>query len=93
MNQEKHKKNASKTISNLQESYFSTFDLGCVSALVSLHFELISINKQNPRKAQFIFLSTTELEKAVNEYFSDRLLVNPRTYFDNIKMLKNRLYS
>lgn len=26
-------------------------------------------------------------------YWNDKIKVNPRTYFDNIKMIKNRMYS
>jgi len=76
-----------------QVNTFSTFDLGCSAALTSIGFELISLDKKNPRKVMFIFRDKTGVEKAINDYFSDKLEVNARTLFDNIKMLKNRIYS
>ena len=74
-------------------TYFYTFDLGCASALVSGGFELVSLDKENPRKVQFIFKRKVGMDEVVNDYFSDKLKVRARTLFDNIKMLKNRIYS
>ena len=34
---------------------FCTYDLGCSAALISAGFELISLDKENRRKVQFIF--------------------------------------
>lgn len=73
--------------------YFYTYDLGCISALVSLGFELVSLDKSNHRKVQFVLRREIGMEKIVDDYWADRLEVNARTFFDNIKMLKNRIYS
>ena len=74
-------------------NYFYTFDLGCSAALISADFELVSLNKQNPRKVQFIFRRKVDIEKAVDNYWANKLKVKARTFFDNVKMLKNRIYS
>lgn len=74
-------------------NYFYTFDLGCSAALISADFEIVSLNKQNPRKVQFIFRRKIDIEKAVDNYWANKLKVKARTFFDNIKMLKNRIYS
>jgi len=75
------------------ENYFYTFDLGCSTALISAGFELVSLDKTNVRKVQFIFRREIGIEKVVDDYWADRLKVKARTFFDNVKMLKNRLYS
>ena len=75
------------------KNYFYTFDLGCSAALISMGFELISLDKQNPRKVLFIFSRKKNIDEVVNDYFSGRLKVSGRVLFDNIKMLKNRIYS
>jgi hypothetical protein len=72
---------------------FSTFDLGCSAALIESGFELISLNKENPRKVLFIFKIKTGIKETVDDYWSDHLIVKSRSFFDNIKMLKNRIYS
>ena len=76
-----------------QTNYFYTFDLGCSAALISAGFELVSLDKSNPRKVQFIFRREIGIEKVVDDYWADRLEVKARAFFDNVKMLKNRIYS
>jgi len=73
--------------------YFCTYDLGCSAALISAGFELISLDKENRRKVQFIFQRENGIEKVVNDYWADSLRVKTRTFFNNVKMLKNRIYS
>jgi hypothetical protein len=75
------------------QDFLSTYDLGCSSALVSCGFELVSLDKSNPRKVQFIFRREIGIEKVVDDYWADRLETKARTFFDNVKMLKNRIYS
>lgn len=74
-------------------NFFYTYDLGCSAALVSVGYELVSMDKANPRKVQFIFARREGIDDAVNDYFSDKLQVRARTLFDNVKMMKNRIYS
>ena len=76
-----------------QTNYFYTFDLGCSAALISAGFELVSLDKASPRKVQFIFRREVGIEKVVDDYWADRLEVKARAFFDNVKMLKNRIYS
>jgi hypothetical protein len=75
------------------EHFFYTFDLGLSAALVSVGFSLISMDRGNLRKAQFVFRRADGLDDTVAAYWSDSLEVKARTYFDSQKMLKNRLYS
>lgn len=75
------------------QDFLTTYDLGCSAALVSSGFELVSLEKSNPRKVQFIFKRKLGIEKVVDEYWADHLEVKARTFFDNTKMIKNRIYS
>jgi hypothetical protein len=75
------------------DSHFVSYDIGLVAALSTLHFELLSLNRDNPRKIGFIFTRTPELEQATQEYFAGRLVVDARSFFENTKMLKNRIFS
>jgi len=52
---------------------FCTYDLGCSAALISAGFELISLDRENPRKVQFIFRREGGIEKVVNDYWTDKL--------------------
>jgi hypothetical protein len=73
--------------------YLYTFDLGVSAALVTAGFELVWIDKSNPRKVQFIFKKKKGIGQALDEYWSNKLRVKARSLNDNTKMLKNRLYS
>jgi len=77
----------------MQSEEYQTYDLGCASALVSAGFEIASIDKTNLRKVQFKFHKEIKLEETVEKYWADKLKINARTFFDNVKMLKNRIYS
>lgn len=80
-----------KKLPDQQEQYF-TYDLGCAAALVSVGFELALLDKENPRKVGFIFRGKEGINETIEAYFADKLKVRARTYFDNIRMLKNRIY-
>ena len=73
--------------------FYLTYDLGCSSALVSSGFELISLDKSNPKNVQFMLRREVRIENVVDEYWADRLEVKARSFFDNTKMIKNRIYS
>ncbi|MBI2550893.1 hypothetical protein HYV73_00925 [Candidatus Uhrbacteria bacterium] len=75
------------------EDHYSTYDLGQSAALVSLGFQIVAFDKSNPRKIQFVFQRSAELDKAVEAYWDDQLQVRARSMFDSVKMLKNRIYS
>ena len=72
---------------------FLTYDIGLSSALLTLDFQLLSLNRDNPRKIGFLFARTSRLEDEAQNYFDGRLMVDARSLFENTKMLKNRIYS
>ena len=72
---------------------WTTYDLGVSSALMCSGFELLALDKTNPRKALFIFRRTDQIDEIADQYFADRLEVKARSFFDAVKALKNRLYS
>ncbi len=74
-------------------TYYTSYDLGCCAALISRGFNLINVDRSEHRRSLFVFEACPEIEQAANDFWADRLEVNARTYFDNIKMLKSRIYS
>lgn len=73
--------------------HWSTYDLGCSAALICAGYELLALDREDPRKALFVFKKADGIDEVVDLYWSDRLEVKARAYFDSVKMLKNRLYS
>ena len=68
-------------------------DLGCAAALVTADFALLTLDRANPHKVRFIFRREVGIEKVADDFWSDRLEQKSRSFWDNIKNLKNRLYS
>ena len=75
------------------EDVFTTYDLGCASFLLCVGFKLESLDRDNPRKALFVFKREPHIEEYANKYFTDEVEVKARAMFDSIKALKNKLYS
>lgn len=71
--------------------YYSTTDLALTTA-ISLFFPLEAIDRQNPHKALFLFKRNAELDQLIETYWKGELKVNPATYFQQLKIIKARLY-
>jgi hypothetical protein len=86
---------AKKTGVNLNDSsqVFTTYDLGVAAALSCADFELFALDRTNPRKVLFVFRRERKIDEVANDYFANRLELNARAFFDQLKALKNRLYS
>ena len=76
-----------------EASVFTTYDLGVSAALLCLGYKLIRLDRDDPRKALFVFKKDADIDAYANQYFSDQLKVKARSFFDSIKALKNKLYS
>ena len=76
-----------------EEDYFETTDLGLATTIATLGFELDSLDQSNLNRVKFIFQRGDGFEGLVQGYWRNELTVDPLTYFNNIKLLKNRIYS
>ena len=68
-------------------------DLGLASCLLTLGYEIEKTKKDVRGRVSFIFANSNSLKRDINAYWSDGLKVYPRLYFDNTKLLKNRIYN
>ncbi len=88
----KLKNNLEEQILPIEETY-PVSDLGCAAALQTAGFELLALDRQNSRKIKFVYRREAGIEKVADDFWSDRLEQKSRSFWDNIKNLKNRLYS
>ncbi len=72
---------------------YSTSDLGCASALLAAGYAVKSIDKTNPKRAQFVFKPKTGIDKSANSYWENKLRIKAKAMFDSIKYLKSRIYN
>lgn len=71
--------------------YYSTSDLALATTL-SLFYPVDTIDRQNPHKALFLFKKDSDLDQLVEAYWKGEVKVNPATYFQQLKIIKARLY-
>jgi hypothetical protein len=81
-----------KNITYISEFYSAT-DLSLSAALITLGYKLISIDKQNYTKAEFLFKPKSTINDDIDRFWARKLKQDSRTYFENLKLLKNMLHS
>ncbi len=72
---------------------FSTYDLGLATVLITLDYNLIKLDKTNPKKIRFVFEEDKKIEKVMVDYWNDKIKLPALSLFNNQKMLKNRIYT
>ena len=77
---------------NYDNEIYSTTDLALATTL-SLFHPLSNIDKTNPHKAQFLFKRGENLDELIKKYWRGELRVDPQAYFNQLKVIKARLYS
>lgn len=80
-----------------KDKYFRTQNFYAASFLYSRGLELIGINKENPKKCEFVFLDTPERELLLaafnfNKEDDIHVMIDARELIWAIKDLKNKLY-
>ncbi len=86
------KDNHKNELNHEQNSLYSTSDMS-LAAVLSLQFPIITVDRSNPRKALFFFSDTQQLQKITKKFWDNTLSVEPKAYFQSIKLLKSRIYS
>lgn len=75
----------------MTNNQFKTSDIALV-AVLALAAPVERIDKANPRRVEFVFLNKPELQETIEKFWRGELRVDPRTYFESLRMLKARLY-
>jgi hypothetical protein len=80
------------TIKILKENdFYRTSDLALATTL-SLFYPIEAIDKQNPRKAYFVFKREEGLDELIEKYWKGELRIEPKTFFNQLRVIKARLY-
>lgn len=75
------------------DELFSASDLSLSAALLTFGYKLTGIDRQNPSKAEFLFKYKSGISDIADKFWARLLKQDSRTYFENLKLLKNMLYS
>lgn len=82
-----------KTLKDNSNQSFSSHDIGLVAFLLSKKFELIGLDKTFKNKVLFNLKNSEGIEKAINSYWNFKSTVDAQTYFNQLKRLKNQIFS
>lgn len=74
-----------------QEESFRTSDMALTAVLLLSH-PLEEVDRQNPRKAQFVFRRNDDLDRVVDSFWKGLLQVEPQSFFNQLRLVKARLY-
>jgi hypothetical protein len=76
-----------------QESLYQVKDLA-LATTISLFQPIEAIDRPDgSRKAIFLFVRSPELDELVEQYWKGLLKVEPQQYFNQLKVIKARLWS
>lgn len=78
-----------ETIKN--NDFYRTTDMA-LAVVLSLFYPIEAIDRQNPRKVQFLFSRDKNLDQLVESYWRGDIKVEPQAYFNQIRIVKARLY-
>ena len=73
--------------------YFETSDLGLSAALITASYPVDHLDKHDSSKVKFIFSRDDGMDDVIQLYWANELKLSLLAYFNNLKMLKNRIYS
>jgi hypothetical protein len=74
-----------------EKKLFRTSDLA-LATTISLFYPIEAIDKQNPRKAYFVFKREEGLDELIEKYWKGELRIEPKAFFNQLRVVKARLY-
>ncbi len=76
------------------DEFFYSHDLSCVAYLLCLKkYELVGLDKTIKNKVLFIIKRDKEIDTEINNYWNFETSVDAQTYFNQLKRLKNQIFS
>jgi len=75
----------------MHEGSYSTSDLA-LATVISLSYPIDEVDRQNPRRSQFLFRRDPDLDRLVESYWRGELQIEPQQFFNQLRIVKARLY-
>ena len=72
--------------------FFRTSDLALATAISVLGIAIEAMQQTDSERMNFIFAKSEKLTDIVNRFWRGELLVEPQSYFNQLKVLKTRIY-
>lgn len=75
------------------ERFFYSHDIGLCGYLLCQNFELVGLDKAIKNKVLFRIKRTDEIDAEIKKYWDFKSSVDAQSYFNQIKRLKNQIFS
>lgn len=72
--------------------FFRTSDLALATAISVFGIAIESTEQVDVKRTVFIFNKSDKLQDIVNRFWRGELQVEPQSYFNQLKILKTRIY-
>jgi hypothetical protein len=72
--------------------FFKTSDLALATALCVFGIAIEGMQQSEGQRQVFIFSKSEKLQDIVNRFWRGELQVEPQAYFNQLKILKTRIY-
>lgn len=72
---------------------YSTYDLNLASALLTIGYKIIELDKSNIKKVKFTFKHKKGIEQSTADFWDNKIILPAKTLFANQKTCKNRIYA
>jgi hypothetical protein len=72
--------------------FLKTSDLALATALSVLGVAIEAMQQTESERMNFIFTKSDKVQDIVNRFWRNELLVEPQAYFNQLKVLKTRIY-
>lgn len=76
-----------------KEKYYQTSDLLICSVLVYFDYTLQEIDKSDSSRCIFVIKKTNNIEKLLDDFYNNRLLIEPNRFQSIQKDIKRRIYN
>jgi hypothetical protein len=74
------------------ENFFKTSDLALTAAICVSGFQVAGMQQTETERIYFLFDKSQRLDDIVSRFWSGQLSVEPQAYFNQLKILKTRIY-
>ncbi|MCR4334455.1 MAG: DUF5659 domain-containing protein [Patescibacteria group bacterium] len=74
-------------------NYFYSYDISLVAFLLCQNFELSGLDKAVRNKVLFIVKKSSGIDETIKDFWDFKTSVDAQTYFNQIKRLKNQIFS
>lgn len=76
------------------ESKVFISDIGLAATLLTLHFQLVGMERTSDKRVDFVFAASEGIEEVIGDFWQNKTIEVPiQILFYNFRQLKNRLYA